>query len=154
LVKAGRTASAWDGEGAFRFGGRWNNRGGRVVYASSSLALALLEVLVHLDPAAPLPALRAICASVPSGMIAELPKTTETKNGGEIFPAIRFSVPLKVSRRLGDEWIRSRAGAVLAVPSAIVPTESNYLLNPDHPEFQAIKVGPPRDFALDDRLVV
>jgi len=61
LVKAGRTHSAWDGEGAFRFGGRWNSRGVRAVYASSSLALALLETLVHLDPALPLPAM---CAQV------------------------------------------------------------------------------------------
>jgi RES domain-containing protein len=152
LVKAGREASAWDGEGSFRFGGRWNSRGVRVVYASSSLAVALLEILVHLDPAAPLPALRAICATVPPGMIMELPKTSDKKNGGECSTSIRFSVPLKVSRQLGDEWARSRGKAVLCVPSVIVPTESNYLLNPMHLEFGSIKIGPPRDFAFDDRL--
>lgn len=148
LVKSGRAASAWDGEGAFLFGGRWNSRGVRAVYASSTLALALLEVLVHLDPAEPLPAMCAISARVPAGSLAELP--AHAGNTGE--SAIQFPYSLQTSRRLGDEWMRSNAGAVLAVPSTIIPTESNYLINPAHPGFQKIVIGRPRAFLPDNRL--
>ena len=148
LVKAGRTA--WDGEGAFRFGGRWNSRGVRMVYASSSLALALLEVLVHLDPAVPMPAMRAISASVPEEEIAEIPGHARASDPGG--NAIRFPYSLHESRQLGDEWTRSNAGALLAVPSAIVPTERNFLINPAHPGFQKVAVGRPQEFLWDERL--
>jgi RES domain-containing protein len=41
-------AGGWaDGEGAFRFGGRWNRQGTRTVYAALDPATAALEVAVH-----------------------------------------------------------------------------------------------------------
>ena len=146
LVKSGRVASSWDGEGAFRFGGRWNSRGVRAVYASSSLALALLEVLVHLDSAAPLPGLCAISARVPAKSVREISMPVG-KEG-----VIRFPFSLQTTRCLGDDWIRSNAGVALVVPSAIVPTESNYLINPGHPGFQGVKIERAREFLFDDRL--
>lgn len=54
---------------------------------------------------------------------------------------------------IGSEWARKRAAAVFAVPSAIIPDETNYLLNPLHPDFRRIKVGKPRKFETDLRLV-
>lgn len=150
LVKAERVDSAWDGEGAFRFGGRWNSRGVRVVYASSSLALALLEVLVHLDSSVPPPRLCAIHAQVSDEAVTPI-------EGMEKIPAfdtdaIRFPYSLQESRAAGDVWVRSQAGALAFVPSTIVPTESNFLLNPSHPAFSKIRIGWPREFVFDGRL--
>lgn len=151
LVKAGRVDSAWDGEGAFRFGGRWNSRGVRVVYASSSLALALLEVVVHQDSSVPPPRLCAIRALVPDKAVTTIQgmKTTPAFGSG----TIRFPYSLQESRAAGDAWSRSQAGALASVPSAIVPTESNFLLNPSHPEFSKIRIDPPREFDFDGRLI-
>lgn len=152
LVKASRVTTAWDGEGAFRFGGRWNSRGTRIVYASSSLALALLEVLVHVDPGAPLPALCAISAQVADTEIAEIPGDTDSESLGLDADSIRFPYSLGASRRIGDNWTRSHPGVVLAVPSAIVPTERNFLINPAHAKFTKLIISDPQSFSLDPRL--
>lgn len=54
---------------------------------------------------------------------------------------------------IGTEWARKRGSAVLAVPSAVIPAESNYLLNPLHPGFRRIKIGKPQKFETDLRLM-
>jgi len=54
---------------------------------------------------------------------------------------------------IGTEWARSRSAAILAVPSAIIPAETNYLLNPLHPDFRRIKIGRPLKFETDLRLI-
>ncbi len=54
---------------------------------------------------------------------------------------------------LGDQWLRSRQSAVLMVPSAVMPDESNYLLNPAHPDFHRIMIGLPVKLDTDTRLV-
>ena len=56
-------------------------------------------------------------------------------------------------RAIGSEWARKRTSAVLAVPSALIPAELNYLLNPLHPEFRLITVGKPDEFETDLRLI-
>ena len=58
----------------------------------------------------------------------------------------------KKTQDLGTDWVKSGAGAVLSVPSVIVPSERNYLLNPAHPDFARIRFFPPRPFAFDSRL--
>lgn len=50
IVREKYAATAFDGEGAYRYGGRWNSQGRRVVYTSATLSLAALEMLVHLQP--------------------------------------------------------------------------------------------------------
>lgn len=150
LVKAGRELGAWDGEGAFRFGGRWNSKGVRVVYASSSVSLALLEVLVHLDPGMELPALRVLPAELPAELVSDLPaEGRKTRVRGEDFS---FPYSLHESRKIGDEWAEGGWGVGLRVPSVVVPNEVNYVLNPGHPDFHRIRFGRPMVFALDERL--
>lgn len=145
IVKARHAATAFDGEGARLQGGRWNPPGVAMVYTAQSAALATLEMLVHFRQAA-VPAY----VLIPCEFDARLVQTLDRRrlpDGWRAFP------PPPELALLGDRWIRSAASAVLQVPSAIVPSESTYLLNPHHRDFRAIRVGSPQPFELDLRLL-
>jgi RES domain-containing protein len=142
IVKRNFTAAAFSGLGARRFGGRWNSIGTSMVYAAGSLSLAVLEWRVHLAQWPP-PVLSVIEIAFDEGLVwtpARLP------SGWKQFPA-----PQSVAA-FGDAWVRSGRGAVMRVPSAVVPEEWNYLLNPAHPDFGKINIGKPRLFRPDARL--
>lgn len=122
-----------DGAGGLRAPGRWHTRGQRVVYLAESPAGALIEALVHLeiDP-----------ATLPRGYTlmkiaapAELAIATAT---------IRTLGPkasdLDATQRLGDLWLAGCEGALLRVPSAILPDTFNLLLNPAHPDAAQLRV--------------
>ncbi|MEO8449761.1 MAG: RES family NAD+ phosphorylase [Gemmatimonadota bacterium] len=145
LVKTRHAATAFDGAGARRFGGRWNNPGVRVAYAAGSVSLAVLEVLVHLDAAALLPAYSLCPVEFEEALIERLDPTGLPRAWRD-YPA-----PSELSA-LGDAWVASGRAAVLQVPSAIVPDESNYLLNPVHPDFGKVRIRPPEPFRWDPRL--
>lgn len=145
LVKERHAETAFDGEGARVYGGRWNSPGKRVVYASSSLALAALETLVHLDPALPLPRFIAFSMQIVASDITatRIPSTYDSPG----------PLPnLTETRRLGDQWLEDGRLLALSVPSAIVPQEFNLLLNPAHPRFAQLVIAPPVAFAVDARL--
>jgi RES domain-containing protein len=131
-----------DGEGAKSVGGRWNSPGHAVVYMAESVALAVLENLVHM-PRQDFPAgYVCIAATLPAG----ISMTSEQELRVE--PARReFSL-----QALGDWWLTTKQSAVLEVMSAIIPGEHNYLLNPAHPEFAKISAEPPALFHFDARL--
>ena len=138
--------AAFDGEGARLFGGRWNRRGTAVIYASESLALAALELLVHAEPALLPDDLVSVAADVPDALDLESVAARELPRDWRRHPA-----PEALAER-GTEWARSGRTAVLAVPSALVPRERNFLLNPAHPDFKKIRPHGPEPFALDARL--
>jgi len=146
LVKRSRMETAFDGEGAFRFGGRWNSKGHRLVYASSTLALALLEILVHIDPSRAIPELLAVPIKMPESMVAQGPYSTLDRIGSGL------PWPLKRTRQIGDDWLSAAEQPALKVPSAIVPVENNYLLNPAHPDFARCRIGEPEPLPVDTRL--
>lgn len=146
LVKSSRVGTAFDGEGAFRFGGRWNSKGQRVVYASSSLALALLEILVHVDPSRTIPELLAIPIHIPDELVERGPQSSLDRIGHGL------PWPLAQTRRIGDQWTSAAKQPVRQVPSAIIPIESNYLLNPTHPDFARCRMGEPEALPIDMRL--
>jgi RES domain-containing protein len=146
LVKARHAATAFDGEGARVEGGRWNSPGTPVVYASQSAALAALELLVHLGRASMLLAYVLIRCTLDERRVSRLDRARLPKNWRS-YPA-----PPDL-QRIGDEWVTSRASAALEVPSAIVETESNYLLNPLHADFPVIRIEDPVPFAFDLRLL-
>ena len=133
---------SFDGEGARLYGGRWNHPGTSVVYAAGSLSLAALEFFVHLDADDP-PDLASIGAEIPDDV--RIQRLDES-----VLPAgWRASPPPTSLADLGAAWVREAVTAVLAMPSAIVPRETNYLLNPAHSDFNRIKVSKPEPFALD-----
>lgn len=147
IVEARHAATAFSGEGAERFGGRWNSRGVRVVYASDSEALAVLETLVHLNPPVPFDFVK---------IRIEFDDTLVKRVSVNDLPGDwqRKPPPLS-SRAIGDAWCRSGESVVLAVPSIIVPSAvaMNYLLNPAHPDFSKIKITEPEAFVFDPRLL-
>jgi RES domain-containing protein len=146
IVKAKHAASAFDGEGARRSGGRWTSLGRRAVYTSSTVALATLEMIAHLDSTAPLRAYVLIEVTVPDSLITAVDSSALPSNWRE-YPA-----PLEL-RVIGDSWLDRKTSAVLRVPSAIVPVEYNYVINPQHHDFPLIATGPAVSFPIDPRLL-
>ncbi|MBI4702564.1 MAG: RES domain-containing protein [Deltaproteobacteria bacterium] len=146
IVKARHAADAFSGEGARLYGGRWNHRGTPVVYLGGSLALAALEYFVHLGAYAAGLRFVALRVEIPRGVrvrevaLAALPRLW------------RAEPPPDETKDLGTRWIRAAATAVLRVPSVIVPAESNYLVNPAHPDFRKLAIGAPEPFAFDPRM--
>jgi RES domain-containing protein len=142
-----KAQAAFDGEGARLAGGRWNRRGTAVVYASETLALAALELLVHVDAALAPEDLVAIPAEILESIALtrvdpdDLPRTWR-----------RYPAPESLAR-IGTDWAREMKTAVLSVPSALVPRERNILLNPTHPDFSKIRIGPAERFSFDPRLI-
>lgn len=115
--------SRLDGAGARISGGRWNSRGKPMVYMAESIALAVLENLVHMAPG-DFPAKYVVVgAQIPD----DLPALTDR----ELIARTGLNDP----RLLGDFWLDSHETAVLAVSSVVVPAEHNFLLNPSHPDF-------------------
>lgn len=144
LVAEKHAAEAFSGEGARLFGGRWNRKGEAVVYTSFSRSLAILEMLVQADP---LPAYIALPAILPKNLAVTVLQEKCLPSDWRRMPA-----PDSV-RAIGGAWLSMGNSCVLQVPSAIVPTEWNYLLNPRHHDFAAITFGAPERLSLDRRLV-
>jgi len=128
----------FDGEGAFRYGGRWSSSGTRVAYASEHESLALLEYFVHLDPEdAPADLVLAV-AQVP-------PEVTRKSINPGVLPANWREMPAPTAlAAMGDDFVKKAQFAALIVPSALATTERNWLLNPQHAEFRGINVLPPQ----------
>ncbi len=145
IVRESRASTAFDGEGAREFGGRWNSPGGRVVYTSATLSLAALETLVHLTQPV---SLRHVAFRVEfDEALVEQVDASRLAVGWDAEP------PGFASMAAGDDWLRRGRAPILRVPSAIVPVEFNYLLNPAHPQFRGIAIGKATAFAFDRRLI-
>lgn len=147
IVKRERSATCFDGEGARLFGGRWNSKGGRMVYTSATQSLAILETLVHLDSHE---ALAKLYCTRSAQFEHDLIESIDTANLPTGWDA---DIPLNATREIGDRWLRESRSAVLAVPSVISSSELNYLLNPSHPDFSKIVLGPEQDFVFSQRLL-
>lgn len=137
--------SAFSGEGARLYGGRWNPKGLPLVYAAATRSLALLEMLVQDQP------LRAQYTLIP----AELPVgiAHETLTPGDLPRAWRNVSARPQLQTLGKEWLERGKSAVLVVPSVVLPQESNYLLNPRHADFARIAVLAAETLDTDSRLL-
>jgi RES domain-containing protein len=145
LFKREFSANALTGWGAREYGGRWNSKGVAMVYCSGSLALAVLETLVHLDDYDLLRSrFAAIWIDVPDGSTLTLSPATLPQGWSE--PGCT------ALRGIGNGWVASTQSVALMVPSVIIPQEQNVLLNPCHPDFASLTTGPVVDFHLDPRL--
>jgi RES domain-containing protein len=138
-------AAAATGEGARLYGGRWNSRGVRVVYASGSLALAAVETFVNLEPNLRPGDLISIEGAIPDAV--EIRRVTH-----ETLPDRWDQSRDETLRRFGDDWIRAGDCVGLLVPSAAIRGEWNVLLNPVHQDFSKIQFRDPVPFEFDVRM--
>jgi len=130
---------AFNGQGASKYGGRWNSKGTKMVYCSDSVSLAVLENLVHFD-----------VDIAPPLYLYEI--EIEHKN---IFSDPATTSLLKDesrSKAYGDKWVSSNKTVALKVASAVVANESNYLLSPEHTDFKKLNIVFHGLFDLDARL--
>ena len=146
ITQKKRAKTAFSGEGARLYGGRWNSPGVPMVYVSQSQALAVLEVLVHLDTPALLAQYVFLEADIDDSLVTVLERSTLPRN----WKADPVPGAVQV---IGDRWVSSGRSAVLRVPSVLVPEESNFLINPRHPDFTKIAVSRPQAYRFDSRFV-
>jgi RES domain-containing protein len=144
IVKARNARSAFGGDGARIAGGRWNRPGEAMVYTSASLALAAIETFIHLGEDGLHIKFVYLKAAIPD----ELPIQRCRRPPRNW----RAEPPEEQSMRYGSEWLRAGRTAVLEVPSAIVPSEKNYLLNPHQPDFRRIRIANALPFVFDPRM--
>jgi RES domain-containing protein len=145
ITKKRRAKTAFSGEGARLYGGRWNSPGVLVVYVAESQSLAVLEVLVHLDSSALLEKYVFLEVDFEASLVIDLDRSSLPKNWQS------DPVPEAV-QAICDRWVLSGDSAVLRVPSVLVPGESNFLLNPRHSDFGKVGVSRPLAFRFDPRL--
>ena len=145
LCAAKYAATAFSGEGAEYYGGRWSPAGIRIAYCAESRALAVLETIANAEERDRLLAREwiFICADVPGELIV---KPGRLPQGWRQYPH-----PPE-TQTYGAEWVQSRGSGALRVPSAVVLGEFNYLLNPAHPDFKRVKIGKSEPFSFDPRL--
>lgn len=145
LVTARFAQTAFSGEGARLYGGRWNHKGVPMVYTAGSQSLAMLEMLVQDEP------LRARYVMIP----ATLPRNVKIERiSPDRLPVGWRELAARESlQAIGSDWVRSRSSAVLAVPSTVIAAETNYLLNPLHAAMARIAIGRPQEFITDLRLI-
>ena len=144
IVKRKRAKAAFTGEGARLYGGRWNSAGVAIVYTAASLSLAALEMVVHLDSSELLDSYVVFEVGIDESLVAQVELPQLPRNWRADPPPVRV-------REVGDGWARAGTSVVLQVPSAILPAEHNFLLNPRHPDFRRLVIGKPSPFRFDPR---
>ncbi|MGH9384107.1 MAG: RES family NAD+ phosphorylase [Vicinamibacterales bacterium] len=138
---------ALDGEGAYRFGGRWSSPGVHLAYTAEHLSLAIIEYFVHIDPHEQPADLMLVSGDVPDSVSRTLIPISRLP------PDWRNTPPPPELAHIGDDFFRHVRAAVLIVPSALAPTDSNWLINPRHPEFRKIRAHEPEPFQHDPRFL-
>jgi len=146
IVRAARVNSAFTGEGARIYGGRWNSRGTAVIYVSEHESLAALELLVHLTPLPPDDRYLSFRLEWDHKLTEHVP----VKNLPLHWNA---EPPDSQTMQIGDEWVRAGKSVALALPSVLSASEMNFLLNPRHPDFKKIKISHPVEYRFDSRLL-
>ena len=144
ICKARHAAQVSSGEGARLYGGRWTSPGLRVVYASESLSLAVLEVIAHI-PADAVAGYSVFTIQIPDDLVTSLDRALP--EGWRVYPA-----PQEL-RAIGDDWVHSGRSAVLKVPSVITVHEYNFLINPSHRAFGRIVFRQEEPLDMDPRVL-
>lgn len=145
LVRTDYADGAFSGDGAMLHAGRWHSEGTQIVYTAESISLATLEILVHIGKLK-VPEYCAIPCYFHEALVEELDFAKLPENWSDAVAPVAL-------RGFGDQWARDDVSAVLKVPSAVTLVEFNYLLNPEHRDFASIRLGEPRPFKFDYRLI-
>jgi len=135
-----------DGIGGIFADGRWHMLGERVVYFGGSAAIVVLERLAHTDP-----------DLLPNDLRLgrfEFPEPVLETNIDE-FTSLpeNWAQDEDATRRIGRQWRQQGTSCLLAVPSAILPEERNFVLNPEHPDATRLVLARERRFTFDRRLI-
>ncbi|WP_437612521.1 RES family NAD+ phosphorylase [Erwinia sp. V71] len=140
-------ASAWSGIGAINNSvARWNHPGTPMVYVATSVSLAMLEVLVHVQDESILSLYQLMSIEIPDKHIVQLDLHDLPANWNAL-------VPGRATKQIGSDWYQGASSVGLMVPSAVVPMEFNMLVNHEHPAFAAcLKSVKPLEFRFDARL--
>ena len=139
------TEKAFTGEGAYLYGGRWNNPGYRIVYLSNSIALATLEILVNGVQPAEINNYVHISVDMPEQLITVLED--------DALPDDWKKDPIpESSKKIGESWVDTQKSLVLRVPSAVVVEEYNFLINPLHQDYPKLIIGSAKRYPFDERL--
>jgi len=146
LTRKAHSDEPLNGEGARRYGGRWNHPGTAVVYTSESLSLSVLEYLVNLGLSDLPHDLVSIRFEIPTNLKQSSLTVDHLPRNWRTYPAV------EELKDLGDDWFRRAQTPVLRVPSAVVPIESNYIINPTHPDSKRISISKREGFNPDTRL--
>ena len=145
ILRKAYSKRALDGEGAYRFGGRWSSPGVRLAYTAERQSLAIIEYFVHVDSDILPKDIVMVTAEIPDGV-------SRTSISQRNLPANWRANPAPPNlARFGDEFVRDSRAAILIVPSVLAPAESNWLINPRHPDFARIRVRSREAFAYDSR---
>ncbi len=147
IAKAKYKDSAFDGEGSRRKGGRWTPKGFPAVYTAQTESLAALEQFVQIGDEGQ--NIKFVCFRI------EIPEAEIQVDGIDLatLPANWRETPSPDSlKTYGFDWLKRQEAAVLKVPSALIASEGNFILNPLHPDYTRIKIAAPEAFCYDPRM--
>jgi RES domain-containing protein len=134
------------GNGARINGGRWNSPGVAAIYTSGSKSLAVLENLTNTPPAILQNDFSILTIGISGKISIDEITLKELPFNWNIYP-----VPVNVSK-MGDQWLLSVKSLLLKVPSVIIPSEYNYVINPLHPDMSKLKIKKTEKLELDKRI--
>ena len=134
-------------QGAAAYGGRWNSRGRRVLYCSESLALASMELLVHIQR-------NHVLKNLYNSIEIGFGETHVTALDLDYLPQgwDAMTVNPGAAQSIGDQWYDDSISLVLRVPSVVVRESYNYLINMEHPDIATLVFGDLVPYQLDRRL--
>ena len=132
------------GTGSAMYGGRWNKKGSAVIYTGENKEIALLETIVHTPPAI-IPSLDILTIEIPDDSI----HTIEIKDLPDNWT--NYPAP-SVLAEIAEKWIDSNKSIALSVPSCVIHSSRNYILNCRHPDYDKVNVIDHKSFHFDSRL--
>jgi RES domain-containing protein len=141
-------ANQLNGEGARKYGGRWNNKGTNIMYTGETRALCSTEVAVHSQLGMVPQNYVMVSILIPDNILIETIDLNTLPNGWNKYPW------QNATQAIGDSFIKKLKHLVLKVPSATIDGEHNFLLNPFHPQMAEVKIIDIKPFNFDSRLFV
>ena len=142
-LTAGKYAHDISGEGSRIYGGRFNPIGLATLYTSENISLCILEILVRASKTTSPDNYTLISIEITDNGISKI-QLKKLKKG--------WQHDLDYTQGIGEDFLKENQSFCLEVPSAIVPQENNFLLNPLHPDFKKVKILSTELLELDKRL--
>ena len=135
----------WEGKGAEIIGRRWNSQGIPMIYTSESRALCTAEIAVHLHLGISPASYLLLTIDIPGEVLVLEVEADSLPVNWRRFPSHQ------ITKNLGDQFIAENHYAVMKVPSAVIPGDFNFLINPHHSDFGKIKVVKSEPYEFDER---